>query len=84
MGVPDELFSAVGMCAVFQQSNPVAWEHLRHRVGPLRGVRWEDVAFLEPGFAVLTSLLSTDRQQAHLVRFRPPLCMHGGYTRGAI
>ena len=82
--VPDEMFSTVGMTATFRQSSPQVFEHGRARIGPLRGYRFEDVSRLGNAEAILTTLLSTDGQESRRVKLRPPLCMHGGFTRGAV
>ncbi len=82
MCVPDEMFGVAGICAVFRQSSPQVWEQQRQRIGGLQGYRWGDVGSLPMAEAIVTSLESTDGQMARRVRFRPPLCMHGGYTRG--
>jgi hypothetical protein len=72
---------------VFLQQNPKVWEHVRDRVGALRGCRWEDVAGLEIGEALLAATVTTDprwRRGARRFRVRPPRCRHGGFTRAMI
>lgn len=85
--LPDELLGLAGLCAVFQQRSPRLFEHLRERLGPLRGVRYDEVARLPVGHALLGAAASTDptwRPGARRLRVRPPRCLHGGITRTVI
>ena len=85
--VSDALFGLSGLCLVFRQRNPRMFEHLRERVGALRGYSFEDVAQLGPGEALLAASDTTDprwRAATRRVRLRPLRCMHGGMTRAMI
>lgn len=39
------------------------------------------MATLDNAEALIVALLSGDGKMIHKVKLRPPLCMHGGFTR---
>src|SRR5262249_31918376 len=87
LDVSDAMFALAELCVVFKQRNPRVFEHLRDRVGALRGWHFNDVCDLDPAVALVAATTTTDpkwRVGARKVRFRPLLCMHGGMTRAMI
>ncbi len=87
LSVPDALFGLAGMVVTFALRNPRVYEHLRERVGALRGWLFEGVQRLGTGEALVALNESTDpawRRGARVVRFRPLQCMHGGMTRAIV
>jgi hypothetical protein len=84
---PTELFGLAALVGVMNLRSPALFEFIRERTGLLEGRRYKEVAKLEPGWMLLGSALSTDpewRCGARIVRLRPPLCMHGGFTRAMV
>lgn len=85
--VPDELFGLAGMVAVGRLRNPRVFQVIKERTASLTGNDFGDVQHLGPSEFLLAVVDSTDpewRGAARVIRARPPLCMHGGYTRAVL
>jgi hypothetical protein len=82
--LPDEMIALASLCMVFELRSPKIWAHIKERIAGFAGWRFEEIAALAKGYAVVAATASTDprwRRRAQRMYFRPVLCEHGGHTK---